>query len=343
MKFRAELSVKKMNPGIAHVNQLLLIGSCFTENIGALLRENKFSVLENPNGILFNPISVSHALTMYIENEQVNANDLFELNECWHSWRHHGRFSGLTDEEALYKINNSTQAAHEFLKHTDFLFITLGSAWVYELTENANGFKPSLVAANNHKAPADWFVKRLLTVDEVLANLDNTIYRLHQFNNELKIIFTISPVRHLREGMIENNRSKAVLIQAVHHLVNKLEGLYYFPAYELVIDDLRDYRFYAEDLVHPNYHATKYVWEKFVDACIAEEVKQDIVFLQEIALAYKHNPFNPNTKQHISFRKKYAQLAADFTKNHPHINLQEEIRYFETGERASAPALLKEE
>lgn len=332
-----------MNPGIAHVNQLLLIGSCFTENIGALLHENKFSVLENPNGILFNPISVCNALTMYIDNEQINTSDLFELNECWHSWRHHGRFSGLTDQESIQKINSSTQAAHTFLKHADFLFITLGSAWVYELTKSASGFKPSFVAANNHKAPADWFAKRLLSVDEVLAAMDNIIHRLHQFNNELKIIFTISPVRHLREGMIENNRSKAVLIQAVHHLVNKFEGMYYFPAYELVIDDLRDYRFYAEDLVHPNYHATKYVWEKFVDACISEEAKQDMVFLQEIALAYKHNPFNPNTSQHLSFRKKYVQLATDFARNHPHINLQEEIRYFETGERASTPTLLKAE
>jgi hypothetical protein len=332
-----------MNPGIAHVNQLLLMGSCFTENIGGLLRAHKFSVLENPNGILFNPISVVDALDMYLNNEKINATDLFELNECWHSWRHHGRFSGLTIEEAMQKINASTQAAHDYLKHADYLFITLGSAWTYQLREEAKGYKPGRVAANNHKAPANWFHKKLLGVDEVLAALDNIIYRLHQFNNELKIIFTISPVRHLREGMIENNRSKAVLIQAVHHVVNKLDGLYYFPAYELVIDDLRDYRFYAEDLVHPNYHATKYVWEKFMEACITDETKNDLLFLQEIALAYKHNPFNPQTAQHIAFRKKYATLATAFAQTHTAINLEEEIRYFETGERTISPMLSKAE
>src|SRR5205085_10777001 len=140
---------------------------------------------------------------------------------------------------------------------------TLGSSWIYTLTEKASQFKPGLVAANNHKAPADWFSRRLMSTEEVLHQLDNMIHRLFHFNENLRIIFTISPVRHLREGVIENNRSKAVLITAVHQLVDKFNGLYYFPAYELVIDDLRDYRFYAEDLVHPNYAATGYVWEKF--------------------------------------------------------------------------------
>jgi hypothetical protein len=168
----------------------------------------------------------------------------------------------------LEKINASITGAHKFLKEADYVFITLGSAWIYTLTEKAVKAKVGSVAANNHKAPADWFYRRLMTPEEVLKVLDNVIHRLFLFNSKLNIIFTISPVRHLREGVVENNRSKAVLIQAVHHLVDKFDRLYYFPAYELVIDDLRDYRFYAEDLVHPNYFATQYVWEKFVDACM---------------------------------------------------------------------------
>ncbi|HET7897618.1 MAG TPA: GSCFA domain-containing protein, partial [Flavisolibacter sp.] len=251
-----------------------MIGSCFTENIGEKLDKYKFTTLQNPNGILFNPVSVAEALTSYIEKKEFTEADLFCLNEAWHSWHHHSRFSGVTKEEALQKINGSIAAANGFLAEADYLMITLGSSWVYTLTEKAPLVKPGAVAANNHKAPSDWFYRKLMTTEDVLRVLDNVIHRLFYFHRNLKIIFTISPVRHLREGAVENNRSKAVLIQAVHHLVDKFDRLFYFPAYELVIDDLRDYRFYAEDLVHPNYFATQYVWEKMVDACMDERTKK---------------------------------------------------------------------
>ncbi|RYZ52757.1 MAG: GSCFA domain-containing protein, partial [Chitinophagaceae bacterium] len=251
MKFRFEFPIKKLPEPIAHQHKLLLMGSCFTENIGAKLDLYKFTTLQNPNGILFNPVSVAEALTDYIEKKNFGAEDLFALNEAWHSWKHHSRFSGLTADDAVAKINESVFQAHQFLKETDYLLITLGSAWVYQLTEKAANAVVGTIAANNHKAPADWFSRRLLSTEDVLRVLDNVIHRLFHLNAKLKIIFTISPVRHLREGVVENNRSKAVLISAVHHLVDKFDRLFYFPAYELVIDDLRDYRFYAEDLVHP--------------------------------------------------------------------------------------------
>lgn len=260
MKFHYEFDIKRSPSSIQHTHQLLLVGSCFTENIGEKLRKHKFSTLENPNGILFNPISVAEAMNTYIENRQIHESDIFRHNETWHSWKHHSRFSGITANDCVAKINTSTDRAHNYLKHADHLLITLGSAWVYTLTDKAANAKPGEVAANNHKAPADWFAKRLLTAQETTEVLDHMLSRLLLFNPGLHIIFTISPVRHLREGVIENNRSKAVLIQAVHSLVEKYEALYYFPAYELVIDDLRDYRFYSEDLVHPNYQATQYVW-----------------------------------------------------------------------------------
>jgi len=237
MKFRFEFEIKKLDPPISHKQKLLLMGSCFTENIGEKLKKYKFSVLENPNGILFNPVSVAEALTSYIDNICLNEEDLFQLNEGWHSWRHHSRFSGTSAGDSLIKINASTTKAHNYLKEVDYLMITLGSSWIYILTEKAINAKIGSVAANNHKAPADWFYRKLMTTEDVLQTLDNVLHRLFHFNPKLKIIFTISPVRHLREGVIENNRSKAVLIQAVHHLVDKFENLYYFPAYELVIDD----------------------------------------------------------------------------------------------------------
>lgn len=328
MKFHLDFEIKKLQQPISHRGKLLLIGSCFTENIGEKLEKYKFSVLQNPNGILFNPVSVAEALIDYIDNKRFTEEDLFQLNEGWHSWKHHSRFSGITAEEALRKINQSITNAHSYLREADYLMITLGSAWIYTLTEKALNAKPGSVAANNHKAPSDWFYRRLMTAEEVLQILDNFLHRLFLFNPKLKIIFTISPVRHLREGLVENNRSKAVLIQAVHHLVNKFDRLYYFPAYELVIDDLRDYRFYAEDLVHPNYFATQYVWQKFVDACMDETTKGLMEEIHSINLAYQHKPFNEKTEAHREFKRKYLEKSSSLQQKFPCIDLSKEINYF---------------
>lgn len=332
MKFHYEFPIKKIPTPFMHYHKMVMMGSCFTENMGQLLKSHCFTVLENPNGILFNPISVVEAVDSYIHQKQVVASDLFLLNENWHSWKHHSRFSGTNQADAVSKINASTIAAAQFLKTANHLMITLGSAWVYRLTEAADGIAGS-VAANNHKAPAAWFARELLTAATTQEMLQQMVDNLLQFNPYLQIIFTISPVRHLREGVIDNNRSKAVLIQAVHDLVNSNKAIYYFPAYELVIDDLRDYRFYAEDLVHPNYQATQYVWEKLVDACIDTEASKHFKLIREIKLAYQHKPFNPATSQHQQFLKKYAHETAHLMEQFPHIELTEELNYFKTGIR----------
>jgi len=331
MKFHYEFDIKKIDKPINHKNKICLIGSCFTENIGMKLAKHKFSILENPNGILFNPVSVSEAIINIIEQKQYTANDLFELNETWHSWQHHSRYSGITAPEALQKINTSTSQAHDYLKKADYLLITLGSAWIYTLTEKALNATVGTVAANNHKAPADWFLRRLMRIDQVIAVLGTMLDTLGSFNPHIKVIFTISPVRHLREGVIENNRSKAVLIQAVHELIDRLEKLYYFPAYELVIDDLRDYRFYAEDLVHPNYHATEYVWNKFTDACMNDETKDLMKQIAEIELAFKHKPFNPNTEQHKKFLANYAAKTQRLQEQFSFLSFDQELAYFNSG------------
>lgn len=328
MKFHFEFDVKKMPRPIQHQHNLVLIGSCFTENMGEKLQKHKFKTMENPNGILFNPVSVAEAVTAYVDNTVYTVADLFQYNEAWHSWKHHSRFSATTTEESLHKINTATTAAHAYLKNADHIMITLGSAWIYTLTEKAPQAKHGSVAANNHKGPADWFYRRLMTTEEVLSVLDNMIHRLFFFNPKLQIIFTISPVRHLREGVIENNRSKAVLIQAVHHLVDKFDRLYYFPAYELVIDDLRDYRFYAEDLVHPNYQATQYVWEKFLGACMDDDTRTLIKEIAEINIAHNHKPFNATSAQHRKFMANYHEKTWQLQQKHPYLDFSEELQYF---------------
>jgi hypothetical protein len=328
MKFRFEIDVKKLGTSITHFHKLLLIGSCFTENIGEKLEKNKFTTLQNPHGILFNPVSVADALTDYISAKTYTADDLFLFNEVWHSWKHHSRYSHTSPDKALEKINESIQIAHGFLKQTEFVFITLGSAWTYTLTDKAPNTKPGTVAANNHKAPHDWFLRRLMTMEDVLRVLDNVIHRLFLFNPDIKIIFTVSPVRHLREGAIENNRSKAVLLSAVHHLVDKFDRLYYFPAYELVIDDLRDYRFYSEDLVHPNYFATEYVWEKFVGACMDEKTKKLMEEIQSISIAFQHKAFNTSSQEHQRFLQKFYLKTKGLQEVHPYLNLEKELTYF---------------
>ncbi|MBV9988758.1 MAG: GSCFA domain-containing protein [Chitinophagaceae bacterium] len=328
MKFHFEFDIKKPQRPIQHPQKLLLVGSCFTENIGEKLRKHKFDTLENPNGILFNPISVAEALEAYIDDVKINAADIFEHNESWHSWKHHSRFSGVSPEACIAGINASTAKAHRYLKTTDHLMITLGSAWIYTLTSEAPQAIPGSVAANNHKAPASWFAKRLLGADEIYRLLHDTVGRLLQFNPHLQVIFTISPVRHLREGVIENNRSKAALIQAVHQLVAESDQLYYFPAYELVIDDLRDYRFYAEDLVHPNYQATQYVWEKFADACMTAETRLLMKEIAEINLARQHKPFNAQTAQHRKFLDSYRAKTKELQDRYAYLDLTEELRFF---------------
>jgi hypothetical protein len=330
MNFHLEFTPKPFSKKITHRHKIMLMGSCFTENIGDKLMQHKFSVLQNPNGILFNPVSVAEALENYIAKKEITEAELFYLNETYHSWQHHSRFSSPQKNEAVEIINKSTLSAQEYLKQADFLIITFGSAWVYELTDKAENKKNNIVAANNHKAPADWFNRRLLSSAELESIIDKMFAALKVFNPELNIIFTISPVRHLREGFVENNRSKAALINAVHNAVEKYKNVFYFPAFELVIDDLRDYRFYAEDMVHPNYAATNYVWEKFVPTAIDEPSQELMKTINEINAAKNHKPFNASSEAHKKFLKTNFEKVNNLHQQYPYLNLDEEFIFFNT-------------
>jgi len=321
MEFRRELNIKEYKEQIQLSDRVMLSGSCFTEHLGDRFSQFHFPVLQNPNGIIFNPVSISKSITSYISNRKYTRADIFFNQEWWTSWEHHTRFSHADPDQLLQLINGSQQEAHDFLKTAHWLIITLGSAFVYQL-ENGE------VVANCHKVPADKFRKKLMHPEDVLSTLDNMIHRLFMYNQDLRIIFTISPVRHLRDGFIENNRSKAILIQTVHHLVEKFEGLYYFPAYELVIDDLRDYRFYAEDMVHPNYLATDYVWEKFCDAFITKSSREIMKEINLINAAKAHKPFQPESKAHKAFLQKNLVKVMDLQEKYPYIDFNEDLKYF---------------
>lgn len=324
------IELRKQREQISYEHRILLTGSCFTEHIGQALADLKFRVLQNPNGILFGPDAVCKSLLSYKENRKYRPEDLFCLQELWHSWDHHSRFSHADPEITLAQINASQQEAHAFLQKADWLLITLGSAFTYELSHLADtaSAAPSDGVANCHRAPAGWFNKRLLETDAIIRMLENCLKELRSFNPGLRFIFTISPVRHIRDGVVENNRSKARLIEAVHTIVARFEPAYYFPAYELLIDILRDYRFYDIDLVHPNYTATEFVMEKFTDTCISEASRPLMKEMKGISIARRHRPFHPHSAAHRQFLRQQLEKVKTIQEQWPFLDLSEEIGYF---------------
>ncbi|MBK6935564.1 MAG: GSCFA domain-containing protein [Chitinophagaceae bacterium] len=337
MDFMLNIDLKKLCEPIKYGDKIMLVGSCFTEHIGNALGDLKFDTLQNPNGILFGPDSVCKSLLSYVDNKQYQADELFYLNEVWNSWNHHSRFSYIDKEKCLDAINASQKKAHEFLMQADWLIITLGSSFTYRLTQYADTAKAppaeelGEAVANCHRAPAAWFSKDLLAIDEIKDMLESSLKKLKAFNPKLKFIFTVSPVRHIRDGVVENNRSKARLIDAVHFICTKFESAFYFPAYELVIDVLRDYRFYDIDLVHPNYAATEFVLDKFALTCIDEPSQQLMQEVKKIVIARKHKPFQPETEAHSKFLHSYAVKAKEIILKYPFIDFKEELQYFSNG------------
>ena len=330
MDLLINIDLKKLPEPVTYRDKIMLTGSCFTEHIGNALGELKYAVLQNPNGILFGPDSVCKSLLSYISPREYLETDLFRLNEIWNSWQHHSRYSNIDARACIGAINDSQKTAHEFLKKADWLIITLGSSYSYQLTKEADLASESLKngVANCHRAPASWFTKELLSIEEICFMLEDCIKQLKQFNPDLKFLFTVSPVRHIRDGVVENNRSKARLIESVHYIVNKFESAFYFPAYELVIDVLRDYRFYDIDLVHPNYPATEFVLEKFAATCINEESQQLMKEIRKIIIARKHKAFQPATQSHQHFLMSYFEKTRILKDKYPFLNLDEELAYF---------------
>lgn len=322
MEFQLPIQIDPLPQPIGYPDKIMLTGSCFTEHIGNALRDWKFDVLQNPHGILFDPSSVASGIISYMEGRPYEEKDLVYFNELWQSWQHHSQFSHTDRNEALQSINASLARAHAFLKEAKWLIVTLGSAFSYRLVENG------MPVANCHRAPGQLFRKHLMTIEEINTTLDGCLYRLFQFNPDLQVIFTVSPVRHIRDGVVENNRSKARLIESVHHLVNKFGRLYYFPAYELVIDVLRDYRFYDIDMVHPNYPATQFVLEHFTRNYIDKGSQSIMEEVRRIVIARRHKPFQPSTQAHKRFLLDHLEKTRELALRCPFLDLREEMDYF---------------
>jgi hypothetical protein len=277
------------------------MGSCFAEHMGARLRERKFQTLLNPAGIVYNPVSLAQTLAWMASGHRFSDADAFEWNGQWNSFYHHSRYSALTREALLGAINLAMAEASLFFEKTSRLLLTLGSAMVYEHRDLGG------VVANCHKLPAAAFTRRRLGVEEVTACLAPALSLWKERLPALEVIISVSPVRHLREGMIDNQRSKAALVLAAAQLADQLPFVHYFPAYELLLDDLRDYRFYAEDLVHPSAQAVEYIWEFFSRHYFSENTQSLLGEIEEVLRAARHRPFQPDSAAHLAFRQKQLQ------------------------------------
>ncbi|HQW46677.1 MAG TPA: GSCFA domain-containing protein [Chitinophagaceae bacterium] len=318
MHFLLPLKFPALSTPIGYQDIIYLTGSCFTEHMSRFLAKAKFRIASNAHGILFNPFSVCKSIHDVIEQKRYTADELFCLDEYWHSWYHHSDFSDLNQADVLTRINKTIVQHHDLLKKSNFMILTLGSAFAYQHIEKA------IYVNNNHRAPHAWFQKELLSVEAMVYALQRMQQALHTFNPDCKIIFTISPVRHSRDGVIENNRSKARLIEAVH----QMKDCYYFPAYEIVIDELRDYRFYDADLVHPNYAATQYVWEKFLTHCIDANCHETIQEMDELSKALHHKPKNASSKAHQQFLRQFYQKTLALKSRFPYLDFEQELAYF---------------
>ncbi|MBR9831978.1 GSCFA domain-containing protein [bacterium] len=302
--FRTILPHIESKVSIQHEDKIVLFGSCFSEHIAERLGLHKFQVLKNPFGILYHPAAIANAVHETITEKVYSIEDLTQHNELFHSWNHHSQFSGIDQDLVLDKINIEIKKAHVHLKKAKYLVVTFGSAWAYQLNSNHR------LVANCHKYPNTQFQKRLTSVDAIVEQWNNLLISLNQFNSNLNIIFTISPVRHLRDGFRENQWSKSVLHIAVQQLQQQHHQLNYFPAYELIIDDLRDYRFFEQDMVHPNSLAIDYVWERFSSTYFNNTTKELNKQIIQFIRASSHRPFQPKSEAHQKFVKKQIALIS---------------------------------
>lgn len=309
---------------ISHTDPMLMIGSCFAQNIGSYLQEYKFLCDVNPYGILYNPLSIAHTLEELGEEKEYMLTELRERNGIWHSWAHHGDFSSTDPEKTLQQIRTRMMFASKRLKEAHWLIITFGTARVYRRKETGE------IVGNCHKYPHKEFEQELLSVECIVQTYIALIEKLRRKNPHLKILFTVSPIRHTKDGMHGNQISKATLLLAVEALCKQVAEVYYFPAYELVLDELRDYRFYAEDLVHPSSQAVEYVWNQFCACCFTEETLSVLVSIEEINKALSHKPFYPSSATYQHFLSQIWDKIQALKQKMPYLDFQNEEQICQT-------------
>lgn len=297
MKLTTPIKLSRQNPPINYSSKVLLLGSCFAQNMGAKLEYYKFQQCTNPFGILFHPVAIEKLITRAVNQTWFTSKDVFLQNEQWHCFLAHSKLSNTSEEDLISALNSALEKLRFSLLEASHVVFTFGTAWVYKHLEK------DAIVANCHKVPQKEFVKQLLSPDDVSDVLLGIETKLRTINPTCSIINTVSPVRHIKDGLIANSRSKAHLIAGVQEIVSPEKLNYYFPSYEIMMDELRDYRYYKEDLIHPNQTAIAIIWNAFTGSWICPETAALQKKIATIQSGMLHTPFNENSKAHIHFKK----------------------------------------
>ncbi|HPM12940.1 MAG TPA: GSCFA domain-containing protein [Bacteroidales bacterium] len=323
MKFTTEVPVSKPSFTISHTDLGLALGSCFTTYIGNRMHELKFPILVNPLGTIYNPASIAQSIDILVGTKQISQADLFLEQEVWQSFFLHSQLSNIDSSAVIEQVN---QIQHEFAHNKSklsYVILSLGTSWVY--THNSSG----TLVSNCHKQPSSNFTRSRLSVPEIVAYLHAAIKQLREAtHNELQIIFTLSPIRHTKDGAFGNNVSKAALLLAIDELLH-IPNTWYFPAYEIVIDELRDYRYYAADMIHPSETAISYIFEKFSTGYFSRNTMEMCSLIESIQKAVKHRPFNAENADFQNFIKQQIKTIDAIRLQYPHLNFESERKLLE--------------
>jgi len=320
--FRTTIIPPPLDKRIAYDDPLLLMGSCFTEHIGDQLQRYRFQTIQNPFGIVYNPASMALGLSRLIREEYYTAADLLQYNDLWLSFDHHSRFSSPDRSICLDLINRELESASRFIRNASYLILSFGTARVYRLS------KTGRIVTNCHKLPADCFEEEHLTVEDVTQAMQKVISDARKINPDLQIILSVSPVRYWKYGAVGNQVSKSTLLLACHYLSQQLEGLEYFPAYEMFMDDLRDYRFYDIDMLHPGAAGISYVWDRFTESCLHESVRPVMKVIEKVIKASGHRSTGYKTPARKEFLTQTMALIKDLQVRFPHMDFTQESQLF---------------
>lgn len=313
--FSTKIEIAPSKVKLAYTNKMITLGSCFSENIGQRLQNAGFHVDANPFGILFNPASIKNSLNLLIKKRFFTEEDIFKNGSLWSSFSHSTAFSATEQHKCLNEINQRIEVATKQLHLTDVVLITFGTAWVYQHNDT------SKIVSNCHKLPASNFTRIRLTVDEIVASYIPLIEQLQQLNPNIQLIFTVSPIRHWKDGAHENNLSKSILHLAIEGLKEQFDSVHYFPAYEIQLDELRDYRFYAADMLHPSETAIDYIWKRFAETYFSKETLQIKSEVEQLNLQLNHRPINADSEEHQVFLVKLEEKLMQLRHDYPMINL----------------------
>jgi hypothetical protein len=312
MQFTTKIPIEKSKNPMTYESKILALGSCFAENMSEKFQYFKFQIETNPFGIIFNPVSIEKLVNRVVNKIEFTEKDIFFHNDLWHCYEVHSELSNPNKEEFLKLLNLSIFQSFNLLIQTSHLTITYGTSWVYRNIESNE------IVANCHKVPQKQFKKELLSTETIEKSIQITIDLIQKVNPTCQFIFTISPVRHIKDGFVENTLSKSHLISALHSTQN-LKSITYFPSYEIMMDELRDYRFYASDMLHPNQVAIDYIWERFSENYISDESQKVMEDVDSIQKSLLHRSFNPNSESHQKFLSNLNKKINTLTSNYPQI------------------------